>query len=91
MSNTVPNLDAMSADSLMDFWHKYHRPGRKDAAALIGDTRKGYTRLASDLANYACNKAVAMRCRESGDISTATMYEGIAERIYNDLPADLHW
>lgn len=89
--NNVPNLDAMSADDLWAFWQRYARPSRKDAAALIGDRRRGYTTLCGALAGYASNKATAMRCRESGDITAAQCYEAIADRIYSELPDDLRW
>lgn len=88
---TVPNLDAMTHDELMNFWARYHRATRKDAAELIGDKRKGYIGLAADLANYACNKAVAMSCRLKGNINAATNYEAYADQIYARLPADLRW
>lgn len=71
--------------------YKVHRPSRKDAEALIGDRRKGFTTLASDLANYACNKAVAMGCREKGDINGALCYEHAAELSYERLPEDIRW
>jgi hypothetical protein len=89
--NTIPNLDGMTEAELMAFWSRYHRASRKDAAALIGDTRKGYTTIAATLANYACNKSVAMTCRAKGDIQGATVYEASAELCYNRLPDDLKW
>lgn len=87
----VPNFDAMTHDALMAFWKRYHRSSRKDAQALIGDRRKGFTNIAADLANYACNKAVAMTCRLEGKIDTATSYERICDSIYSRLPRDLQW
>jgi len=91
MANTIPNLDCMSSDELMAFWKRYHRPSRKDAAELIGERRKGYTTLASELACYACNKAVAMDCRLKGNIQSALVYERCAELSYERLPDDLRW
>jgi hypothetical protein len=91
MENTIPNLDGMVREDLMDFWKKYHRASRKDAEALIGDRRPGFTNIAATLANYACNKAVAMRCREEGDIPAATVYEQCCDLCYQRLPADLRW
>lgn len=88
---SVPNLDGMGSDELMQFWKRYHRPGRNDAAELIGDRRPGFTALAAKLAGYASNKATAMQCRERGDIHAAGAYEDIAGHIYDDLPADLRW
>lgn len=89
--STVPNLDCMPHDDLMTFWSRYHRATRKDAQALIGDNRKGYTGLAADLANYACNKATAVSCRLRGDITAAQLYETVCENIYTRLPEDLRW
>lgn len=87
----VPNLDAMPADDLMNFWLRYGRPSRKDAERLIGDRRRGFTTISGSLAGYASNKATAMRCRERGDIQAASIYETICERIYEGLPADCRW
>lgn len=89
--NTIPNFDAMTEDELMKFWSKYHRPRRKDAEELIGDRRKGFTNIAADLANYACNKSVAMKLRLEGKIETALNYEQQCDRIYERLPEDLRW
>lgn len=88
----VPNLDGMTEAELWAFW-KEHRQGRgrKASAELIGDRRPGYTRIAGDLAAYACNKAVAMSCRLKGDISAALVYEKGCDIIYDGLPEDLCW
>lgn len=91
MSNNVPNLDAMSEDELMAFWNRFHRASRKDAEWLVGDRRKGFTLLAAALANYACNKAVAMKCRLNGNILGAQCYEHVAQLCYERLPEDLRW
>lgn len=90
-TNTVPNLDAMCRDDLMEFWSKFNRPSRKDAEKLIGDTRRGYTVLAGRLAAYAANKAAEMRCREAGKMGGAESYNNICDNIYNRLPQDLKW
>jgi hypothetical protein len=87
----IPNFDSMDREELMEFWSKYNRPRRKDAEALIGDRRKGYTTLCGDLAGYASNKAAAIGCREKGDIVGAQIYEKICDNIYSDLPEDLKW
>jgi hypothetical protein len=81
----------MSKDDLMSFWARYHRPSRKDAELLIGDRRKGFTTIASSLANYACNKAVAMSCRLKGDMQAAAIYETHCDMIYDRLPFDIKW
>ena len=87
----VPNFDAMTREDLMEFWKKYHRASRKNAEALVGDRRPGYTNIAATVANYACNKAVAIRCRLEGDIQGALIYEHSADLCYDRLPADLRW
>ncbi len=91
MTVNVPNLDGMAKSELMAFWSKYRSQSRKLAAELIGDKRRGYVTLANKLANYACNKAVAMDCRLKGNIAAAVIYESVCERIYDDLPTDLRW
>lgn len=89
--NTIPNFDSMSAEELMQFWKRYTRPTRKDAEALIGDRRKGFTTLCGALAAYACDKAVAIGCRLRGEIDTAMGYERSADMRYEALPDDLKW
>lgn len=83
--NEAPNLDAMTHDELMAFWLK-HQGGR---ANLF--TGRGSRTQTGNLACYASNKAVAMGCRLRGDISTALMYEGICDRIYDRLPEFARW
>lgn len=89
--NTIPNFDVMTEKELMEFWSKYHRPRRKDAELLIGDRRKGFTTIVADLANYACNKSVAMKLRLEGSIDRALVYEHACDLIYDRLPEDLRW
>lgn len=89
--SNVPNFDAMTETELMAFWKRYHRATRKDAEQLVGDRRKGFTVIAAMLANYACNKSVAMKCRLDGRITAALVYEDICEKIYERLPDDLKW
>lgn len=89
--NTIPNFDAMDPEDLMKFWSKYHRPTRKDAEEIVGDCRPGFTKLASTLACYACNKAVAMEQRAKGNIQSAEIYERHCELVYDRLPEDLKW
>jgi pseudouridine-5'-phosphate glycosidase len=91
MANTIPNFDAMTQKDLMAFWSKYHRASRKDAEALVGDRRKGFTTIAATLANYACNKACAMGLRVKGEIERAQTYEHACDLSYNRLPEDLRW
>lgn len=84
----VPNLDAMSADELMSFWARHQRGRGRKKLGLYGP---GSVNTTGDLACYALNKAVAMRCRLEGNIETALMYEGIADRIYQRLPDTVKW
>lgn len=85
------NFDGMTREQLMEFWARYHVPSRRDAAALIGDKRKGYVRFTEMLAAYACNKAVAMGCRADGNVASAEVYEKHCDNIFDQLPADLRW
>jgi hypothetical protein len=92
--NTVPNFDSMLRDEIkewLDVIGWTGRMSRKNAAALLGDTRAGYTRIAGDVRNYAINKYVAMGLRANGQIVRALEYERICDLIYNRLPDDLHW
>lgn len=90
MNPNIPNLDhEMTADELMAFWMRHQR-GRKHRE-LIPDGGRGSKRTVADLANYASNKATAMRCRDKGMIETARQYEDICERIYNELPQSARW
>ena len=88
-TNNVPNLDGEFADDLMAFWSK-HQGGRKSRDLFPGGG-KGTRTATAMLANYASNKATAMLCRERGDIRSALMYEEIADRIYDRLPAFARW
>jgi hypothetical protein len=89
----VPNFDAMAESELMDFWFKYHRTGPKRAKEIFGSNPlpPHYVRVTWDLANYACNKAVAMGCRLKGQIDTAISYEKICDQIYDRLPLYARW
>lgn len=85
---TVPNLDAMTADELMTFWVEHQR-GR--GRARLGLHGRGSVNATADLANYASNKATAISCRLRGDITAATVYETIADNIYERLPISARW
>lgn len=89
--NTIPNFDCMSAEELLNFWSKYNRATRKDAAELIGDKRKGYLGITSTLVSYAMAKNCAMKLRLEGEIQRATVYEQHCEIYYQTLPEDLRW
>ncbi len=81
----IPNFDGMSKEELMEFWARYHRPTRKDAEELVGDRSPGFTLVAAKAANYACNKAVAMTCREKGDTEAAKIYDLVCDRLRKEL------
>ena len=85
----MQNLDAMTPEELMEFWHR-HDHGRKHDE-LFPDKPAGHYRATANLASYASNKATAMRCRERGDVEVALMYEGICDRIYKQLPTFARW
>lgn len=88
VTGSVPNLDAMSADELMDFWMRHQRGRGRKELGLYGP---GSVNATGSLAGYASNKATAISCRLRGDITSALMYEGIADRIYSKLPKSARW
>lgn len=85
----VPNLDAMPAQDLQAFWDK-HQNGRKRADLFPAGVR-GCRQATQDLANYAINKATAMKCREAGTIDVALSYERICDDIYKSLSTWAKW
>lgn len=87
----VPNLDAITHSELMNFWAKYHRPKRAEAAELLGHTQKGYVGTVETLAAYACAKACAMRLRLEGKITQALSYEQDCDIYYKQLPKGDRW
>jgi len=62
-----------------------------EARILFPRRPKGYVEATLNLRGYAVNKAVAMQCRERGDIEGARVYELMAEKIYRDLPDYAKW
>jgi hypothetical protein len=87
------NLDGyVDPQDLWDIWKATNsvRP-ISFARQLFPEAPKGFVRATKDLGNYASNKATAMRCRLDGKINEALMYEGICERIYNELPEYAKW
>lgn len=85
----IPNLDAMSVEDLWAFWSKHQR-GRA-YLALFPEGGKGTRKATGLLAAYACNKAVAMKCRLDGAIDRALVYEKICEDIYDRLGKEAQW
>lgn len=70
----APDFNNMTEDELMTFWARYHRPSRKDAEALVGDRRPGFTNLAGIYASLACNLAVVMGCKRRNDANGVEVY-----------------
>ena len=87
------NLDNMTTEPMELFaWsHTFGHATKAQRIEVFGQTGKGTVRALKDLANYAANKATAMQCRARRDISTAQMYERIAEKIYIGLPPFAKW
>lgn len=93
--SNVPNLDCFaSAGELWELWQQWGgssvRPLRQ-AREMFPGRRKGIVRAMQDLRAYAANKATAMALRSDGEIQNALTYEGICERIYDDLPVWARW
>ncbi len=86
--NHIPNLDAMTPEDLMDFWITHHRGTN---GLRLGITGKGSRGIITNLANYAANKATAIKERERGRINSAREYESICESIYLSLPESARW
>lgn len=89
--NTL-NPDAMNVEELETFAHSARglRPVTKARNFFCG-TPRGYVSAFKNIRHYCSNKAVAMRCRARGEITTAQQYESICERIYNELPDYAKW
>jgi hypothetical protein len=85
------NLDAADSADLWAFWQAHHAANRSSRMLLCGNTGRGTKKWTQALANYACNKSVAMKLRATGEIERAKTYELICERIYQDLPKALRW
>lgn len=86
------NLDGQNHDDLWAFWKETNsvRPVKK-ARQLFPSRPTGYVTATKQLGNYACNKAVAMKCRGEGQIQAALTYETICENIYKALPQFAKW
>lgn len=79
------HLDAESADDLWTFWATATRHPVATARKLFPNRPKGYVRITRDLAAMAANLATAKDLRKRGQIGRAAVYEGIADRIYQDM------
>jgi hypothetical protein len=80
------NLDSMTAPALWNLHDAIRIHPRLTARELHTTVSAART-----LANYAANKAVAMKLRAAGSISEAKKYEAICERLYSELPSSLKW
>ncbi len=85
------NLDGESITNLMEFWFRAQSHPIKMGRLIFPSTPKGYATATKNLANYAANKATAMRCRLAGKIEAAICYELICEGIYDRLPKFAKW
>ena len=87
------NLDCLSNDpaDLFKWWLEHRSPTQAKCVELFGRAGPGSYRAMRDMANYAANKGAAMKCRLTGDISTAQMYERICDSIYQQLPDYALW
>ena len=89
----APNLDCLTDDparlwALADcLLGQPIRAGR----IMFPERPTGYVRATQNLANYAYNRATAMRCRASGDMIGARIYEDICENILTHLPTFARW
>jgi hypothetical protein len=91
MEGMMRNLDAMDTEDLWAFYTAHRYANKSSRLLVCGHLGRGTITATKNACHYAANKATAMQCRERGDIETAQMYEGICERIYNELPQDLKW
>ena len=80
------NLDSMSPDSLWNLHDGIKRHPRLAARELACTVN-----AARCMANYAANKAVAMKLRSSGSVQRALVYEEICDQLYKELPEGLRW
>lgn len=88
------NLDGEHDDNLMAFWAWGGASGstlHRAARAIFPSRPAGYVSVTGSLRGYAANKATAMRCRATGDLAAAQVYERICETIYDELPEWARW
>lgn len=97
------NTDTLTGDDLnldsyidpQDLWEIWKRTSTVRPIAfarqLFPLAPSGYVRATKNLGHYAANKATAMQCRLRGEIQSALMYEGICDRIYDQLPEYAKW
>ena len=85
------NLDGMDKSDLHHFIAATRGMNKTRAAGRMFKGLPRASKVVHDLNNYAWTKLIAMNCREIGKIDKALSYEGICERIYNDLPEYARW
>lgn len=88
-THALPNFAKLTQPDLMAFWFRYSRAIRLEAGALLGHTQPGFTNVVANLANYACNLAVVMRCEADGDTRAADIYRSHVKLCLERLPEDL--
>ena len=89
--NNVPNLDAMSIAELLSFWKTYFQASPALTRELLGDNRRGASRIVNTLVLYAQDAAIAQQFRLDGNIAQAMRLEKANDARYSKLPADLKW
>jgi hypothetical protein len=62
-----------------------------DAETLNADELDEFVEQIGRLAEYAKNKAMAMRCRRAGDVERALRAETRCDMIYELLPPEWRW
>lgn len=85
------NLDAMDQAELSALHQRLSQHPVTEARTLFPERPKGYIKAARRLGCYAINKATAMKLRLDGKIVAALRYEGICERLYQQLPDFARW
>lgn len=73
-------------ERLWAIWERHRATPRRMAAIWFPAKPAGYCKAAQDLANLACNRAVALRCERRFDTESARIYHDITKNIVDVLP-----
>jgi len=85
VERVLAELDAMTADQLMNFWSEHRSHSRNRAAALFPGRQAGYVLVTRDLAHYASNLATSRACAQRQDRYGESLYRSIADAIAASL------
>ncbi len=85
---SLPKFSEMTENELTNFWRKYHRASRTEAAELVGP-RWNRVDVAATLAAYALDVACVKKLRREGHDDRAEIYERSAKIRLDTLPSDL--